>query len=105
MRDFIHFHFHRLKKTEKVWLRRSIGILLCIGGILGFLPVLGYWMFPLGIALLSVDWAWARRLYRRMFVAWGRQYKRVRRWLRQDLGGATPAARRAARSHGRHSGP
>jgi purine-cytosine permease-like protein len=79
VKDFIHHHFHRLKKTEKVWLRRTAGVLLVIGGMLGFLPVLGYWMFPLGLALLAVDWAWARRLYRQLRIAWGRRYQ----WLRQ----------------------
>lgn len=56
MKAFIQLHFHRLRKAEKVWLRRTAGILLCIGGTLGFLPVLGYWMFPVGLALLAVDW-------------------------------------------------
>jgi hypothetical protein len=78
MRDFLHFHFRRLKQTEKTWLRRGVGILLVIGGILGFLPVLGYWMFPLGLALLSVDSATARRLYRVLRVLWGRLYLKYR---------------------------
>ena len=47
-----------------------------LGGLLGFLPVLGYWMLPLGLALLAVDWPLARRLYRNLVVWWGRNYQR-----------------------------
>ncbi len=72
MKNFILDYFHHLKTTEKVWLRRSAGILLMIGGVFGFLPILGYWMFPVGLALLAVDIPWARRWYRRLYVAWGR---------------------------------
>lgn len=35
--------------------RSLIGILLMIGGIFGFLPILGFWMFPLGIAFVALD--------------------------------------------------
>lgn len=36
-------------------LRGFLGLVLIIAGILGFLPVLGFWMIPLGIALLATD--------------------------------------------------
>jgi hypothetical protein len=26
-----------------------------VGGIFGFLPVLGFWMLPLGLALIALD--------------------------------------------------
>ena len=32
-----------------------------MGGLLGFLPVLGFWMLPLGLVLLSLDFALLRR--------------------------------------------
>lgn len=52
------------------WLRILVGFLLIAGGILGpFLPVLGIWMLPLGLILLSVDFAWARRWHERL-LAW-----------------------------------
>jgi hypothetical protein len=54
-------------------LRVALGILLCIAGLLGFLPILGFWMIPLGLAVLSVDFAPARRLRRRVEVWWGRR--------------------------------
>jgi hypothetical protein len=93
MKAFVQRHFHALKKTEKVWLRQTTGFALVVGGILGFLPVLGYWMFPLGLALLSVDSPRARRLYRRMYVAWGRQMQRLRGRRHTTRGHARPGGK------------
>ncbi|MCY4148128.1 MAG: hypothetical protein OXD44_03310 [Gammaproteobacteria bacterium] len=45
-------------------LRITIGISLLIGGVFGMLPILGFWMFPLGLVILSVDFPWAQRAYR-----------------------------------------
>ena len=45
-------------------LRITIGIALLIGGIFGMLPILGFWMFPLGLVILSIDFPWAQRAYR-----------------------------------------
>lgn len=36
-------------------LRSLLGVALIFGGFLGFLPVLGFWMIPLGAAILSLD--------------------------------------------------
>ena len=37
-------------------MRAGVAILLIIGGVLGIvLPVLGFWMVPLGLALLAID--------------------------------------------------
>ena len=36
-------------------IRSLLGLLLMIGGIFGFLPILGFWMFPLGIAFIALD--------------------------------------------------
>jgi len=57
--------------------RTIIGILLVVGGVLGFLPVLGFWMIPLGILVLSVDFAPVRRLRRRAQVK-GEKFRRRR---------------------------
>ena len=54
-------------------LRILIGCMLILGGCLGFLPVLGFWMIPAGLVVLSVDLAVARRLRRRVEVWWGRR--------------------------------
>lgn len=51
--------------------RIAIGLLLVIGGFLGFLPVLGFWMIPLGVAVLAYDVPIVR-LWRQKFMAWWR---------------------------------
>jgi|SRR6516225_7956960 hypothetical protein len=46
----------RTRSPKAVWLRAVVAVLLIIGGLVGiFLPVLGFWMVPLGIALLAID--------------------------------------------------
>jgi hypothetical protein len=59
-------------------LRIALGILLIIGGFLGFLPILGFWMIPLGLIVLSVDLPPVRRFRRAMTVRLG--YWLHRRW-------------------------
>ena len=36
-------------------MRILVGVLLILGGLFGFLPILGFWMIPLGIAVASLD--------------------------------------------------
>lgn len=35
--------------------RSVIGVAFCVGGVLGFLPILGFWMLPLGVAFIALD--------------------------------------------------
>ena len=49
------------------------GLVLC--GLLGFLPVLGFWMIPLGLIVLSVDFHSVRRFRRRALVWLGQWLK------------------------------
>ena len=53
--------------------RVLIGCLLIVGGLLGFLPILGFWMIPLGLLVLSVDLPMVRRWRRRLTVWWHRR--------------------------------
>jgi hypothetical protein len=53
--------------------RVATGAGLVAGGLLGFLPVLGLWMLPAGILVLSNDSTAIRRLKRRGAVWWGRR--------------------------------
>jgi hypothetical protein len=53
-------------------LRILAGVLLVLMGLAGFLPVLGFWMLPLGLMVLSVDLPAVRRLRRRASIAWMR---------------------------------
>ncbi len=68
------FSYKNLPKNRVI--RITLGILFIIGGILGALPILGFWMFPIGLLFLSVDFAIARRWRRRIEVWWGRRKKR-----------------------------
>ncbi|MGB9384821.1 MAG: hypothetical protein WCB50_08475 [Pseudolabrys sp.] len=45
----------RLRQPRAVWVRVPTGIALTGGGLLSFLPVLGIWMLPVGLALLAHD--------------------------------------------------
>ncbi len=55
-------------------LRMVIGGILVVAGLAGFLPVLGFWMVPLGLIVLSIDLPWARRGRRRLGVWFHRRY-------------------------------
>jgi hypothetical protein len=44
-----------LLQPSSRWVRIPAGALLVVGGVLSFLPVLGIWMLPLGLALLAED--------------------------------------------------
>jgi hypothetical protein len=68
-----------LRQPSASWLRVPLGILLIVGGFLGFLPILGFWMLPLGLALLSLDVALLRRPTARVIVAGERRWRQFRR--------------------------
>jgi membrane-bound ClpP family serine protease len=44
-----------IRKPTAMLVRIPLAILLVIGGFLGFLPILGFWMVPLGLALIAID--------------------------------------------------
>lgn len=48
-------------RPESKWLRVPLGLLMIGGGFLGFLPILGFWMLPLGALLLAEDFPLLRR--------------------------------------------
>lgn len=45
--------------------RSILGLLFMVGGVFGFLPVLGFWMLPLGLALIALDLPPTRHLIER----------------------------------------
>ena len=53
------------------FLRTTMGVLLIIGSIFSFLPVLGIWMLPLGLIILSIDFPMVRRFRRNATVRLG----------------------------------
>jgi hypothetical protein len=65
------FSYKNLPKNRVI--RITLGIIFIIGGIFGWLPILGFWMFPIGLLFLSIDFAIARRWRRKLIVWWGRR--------------------------------
>lgn len=47
--------FHALRQPGRRWVRLPLGVLCIGGGFLWFLPVLGFWMLPVGVILLAED--------------------------------------------------
>ncbi len=92
----IHRQFERIQRKVPVsarllaWLRRPgarlirvpLGILLVLGGIFSFLPVLGIWMLPLGLMLLALDIALLRAPVNFALVRGGRKWAIWRRGRR-----------------------
>ncbi|MGN6789429.1 MAG: hypothetical protein ACTHJP_07860 [Rhodanobacteraceae bacterium] len=65
-----------LRKPSARWLRIPVGLLLVAGGLLGFLPILGFWMLLPGLLLLSLDLPFLRLPMHVLIV-------RTRYWLRR----------------------
>jgi hypothetical protein len=83
---------YRLPLPRSRMLRILIGLMLILGGVLGFLPILGFWMVPLGLVVLSIDIPRVRRWRRRFAVWFSRRYPK----LAARLGGsASPPSAQA----------
>ena len=52
--------------------RIALGVIFVLFGLVGFLPILGFWMVPLGLIILSADVPIVRRMNRRVSVAFSR---------------------------------
>lgn len=59
-------------------LRIAAGTLLVFLGFLGFLPVLGFWMTPVGLVILAIDIPIVKRWIHRAVTAFN-QWRRKRR--------------------------
>ena len=66
-RGEIHIGSKLFRLPQRTPVRIALGSGLIAGGTLGFLPVLGFWMIPLGLLVLSQDLPVVRR-WRRSFV-------------------------------------
>jgi|SRR3954449_10125371 len=49
-----------LRHPPRRWPRLLAAVALIVGGIFSILPILGLWMLPLGLALLSGDVPWLK---------------------------------------------
>ncbi len=70
----VRFGSYRMPLPRSRLLRISIGSVLVLFGTFGFLPVLGFWMIPAGLLILSVDIPRVRRWRRRFAVWFSRRY-------------------------------
>jgi hypothetical protein len=71
-----------LRRPSSRWVRIPVGLLLIGGGILGFLPLLGLWMLPLGLILLAEDVP-LLRTWRDRILDWIE--RRRPHWLRDTM--------------------
>jgi hypothetical protein len=62
----------RVRGWPRGW-RLLVGGGLVLAGAVGFLPVVGFWMLPLGLLVLSMDLPLLRRGRRRLEVWWFRR--------------------------------
>src|SRR5262245_17761392 len=58
-----------VRQPGTAWVRWPLGLVLIVGGIFSFLPVLGIWMLPLGLVLIAQDVPFLRRPVARL-LAW-----------------------------------
>lgn len=57
--------FKKVQRYVPPIVRGLIGLLLICLGLLGFLPILGFWMIPLGLAVLATDIPPLKRWFRK----------------------------------------
>jgi hypothetical protein len=55
--------------------RIPVGIALTAGGFVGFLPILGFWMVPLGLTLLAQDVPVMRPPFARLLARVNRRFE------------------------------
>jgi hypothetical protein len=68
--DSVKLGGYRMPLPRSRLLRITLGVVLLIVGLFGgWLPILGFWMAPLGLLILSVDIPRVRR-WRRRFAVW-----------------------------------
>lgn len=75
----------KLRERRYRLVRVPLAVLLLLGGFAGFLPILGFWMAPLGLMLLAVDIPALRPavsagivIIRRRLDIWRRRWRRWR---------------------------
>jgi hypothetical protein len=67
-------YYRKVRAAPRV-VRILVGAGLVIGGIFGFLPVLGFWMIPLGLVVMFFDVPWVRKRWL-AFRTWWKEKRR-----------------------------
>lgn len=70
----------RLRRSSWFPIRFPLAVLLTLGGLFWFLPVLGLWMLPAGLLLLAVDLPTLRGPISVLII---RGRRATKRWLRR----------------------
>ncbi len=52
----------RVLHPQASWVRRPLGVIMVVGGLCGFLPILGFWMLPVGLIFIGEDIPVVKRL-------------------------------------------
>ena len=86
MSKSVRFLGRRVRLPSNIFFRVGLGILCLVGGLLWFLPVLGLWMLPLGLLILSVDLPPVRRFRRRLDVKFVQFIRKRFPWLARKFG-------------------
>jgi len=68
----------KIPMPQSIIMRRALGGSLVVGGALGFLPILGFWMLPLGLIVLSNDSHRVRRLRRKSEILILRKWRKTK---------------------------
>lgn len=68
-------HYYKRLRTAPRMARLAIGLALIVGGVFGFLPVLGFWMIPLGIVVIFIDVPQVRRAWTGVRQWWKRKVR------------------------------
>ena len=74
---------HWLRQPSSRIVRLLVSALLIVGSLFSFLPILGIWMFPLGLIILSQDLPCLQRPLVRSFQWIEMTWARWRRWRTQ----------------------
>ena len=72
-----------LRKNRYRYLRVPLALGLILGGFVGFLPVLGFWMLPAGLLLLAIDVPLLRPVVSAAMIRGRRRIELWRRRLRR----------------------
>lgn len=91
--------YGHVRRRYSAAVRRVLGVGFIIGGFLFVLPVFGLWMLPVGLALLSDDVPYLRRMRRNLharLLAWAHDRQRRPRIFKRMRGRGGRGRQRSA---------
>ena len=87
-----------LRKPSSILVRIPLALVLVLGGIFSFLPVLGLWMLPLGLVLIAQDVPFLQKPMAQM-LGWIE-----RKWIARQQAKVQKAEKSAAKDSAKDSG-